>query len=872
MQTTPSNAYKLNYLLALFCAVILGIGVYFALATVFDKQQLKQLERITTAVNHTVNNAIMQSLADSTAKSSSILTPQNLGAQPYYEQSLYYRSQEAPGKTLSEIRFIKQKPVLVRAKASATLVAVQQVDLQPMVKAIDASIATHNRALNIKLFDQSSNKVISSVGKINADLPSSTTSIKSLPELQLAVQTPARKLTPFKVAALVTTIFGLLGMLWAFNKNRNLQQVQQLLKAQRQRGSYVNESDFDFLDVGKPNTIALALESNAPVSAREGAFAEPSLANQPPNQPEQEENATTITTDVAANDSPSADSDLPNTLSQAGTGDGQNTEPSATQENNRIEFSVPLDFNTNQNEQTPHTEKLTKINLAEKPSTLFETVPSIDFTQNTDALDLLNNVAAGIESPNSLAVDLPAEIFRSYDIRGDNQHFDETRVKAIGKALGSQFIREQSHPLVVVGFDARSNSEQLSQWLISGLNSAGITTIAIGCVPTPAMHFAAHTLAQGNGIMVTASHSPANCNGFKWLLGGKATTAEDIQQIYTLIQTGDFTHGYGNSSNNAEVVTSYMAMLCDNIAITQPLKIAIDGMHGSMGLIAKKVFAALGTFVNARATTMDGTFPEGNPDPSEPGRLANLADMVVQNQCYMGFAFDGEGDRLAIVDAQGHVLNPDLTTMLLAKIALATQAGGDVFIDAKTSRATSNYIGGLGGIVKTIPTGNTHLKQHIAASTNSVLGAEIAGHYVLKMPNGYWSDDALFAALSICDYITAESTSLTNLLAEMPKRVYSHDHYFATNNTSALLLQSIQGPAAMLPDIKISNIDGLRLDYEAGFVIIRQSNTANNNVSVRLDADSTADFARIKQDLIALVQPFDAILAQTMQHTINAIE
>ena len=454
----------------------------------------------------------------------------------------------------------------------------------------------------------------------------------------------------------------------------------------------------------------------------------------------------------------------------------------------------------------------------------------------------------------------PAHLFRAYDIRGSIDDLRIDLISSIGRALGSQ-LREQDQYQVVVGYDARSSSSGYAKLIRQSLSDCGLTVVDIGMVTTPICYFAAAQY-DGNGIMVTASHNPADENGVKWLIQHRSPTPDAIQQLMQRVQQANFTEGLGQVISQS-FTDSYLNQLADDVLLSQPVHISIDGMNGSAGEVALAAFQAAGCEVSSLNIEANGMFPNGAPDPSNAAFLQELSNDIVISGSTLGFAFDGDGDRLVVLDSQGKVVSPDHLITLFAKICLDSNPGSDIVFDVKCSRMVSTVVTQEGGRPIMVRTGNTFLREALTnPAYQAVFAGEFSGHYFFNDQRGHGQDDGLYAALRLLEWLDVQGRTLEQVLADLPQRVSTPDLYLALEATNANeLLTEFEQAASQLSDAKISTIDGIRLDFEYGFGIIRSSNTGNF-LTARFDADTSDNLQVIRSTFARLLQPLDARLAQ----------
>ena len=457
---------------------------------------------------------------------------------------------------------------------------------------------------------------------------------------------------------------------------------------------------------------------------------------------------------------------------------------------------------------------------------------------------------------------LPKHIFRAYDIRGKVSDLTAEWMKPIARALGSE-LRARGQIEVVVGFDARTTSEQYAEIMRNGLVECGLQVIDIGMVPTPVMHFAARQ-HQGNGIMITASHNPAEYNGVKWLMQQQSPLPEDIDAIFKRAKEQSFTEGKGRIRQIA-YTAEYLDEMLNDVILSDELNVVVDGMNGVMGELAQQAMETAGCTVVDLDIKPNGVYPHGNPDPCEPNRLTELSQQMVISQADIGFAFDGDGDRMVAVTKEGTVVTSDQLIALFSIMILESKPGADIVFDVKCSRMVSQTITANGGRPIMSRSGNTFIRHAVMSETNEVaFGGEFSGHYFFNDGRGHASDDGLYAALRLMEWLGNRGQSLDELLKTLPNRVGTADIYLPLDqDLPPNFFAAIAADAAAVTGTTLTTIDGVRLDFQDGFGIIRASNTGAF-VTLRFEAENTISLDHIRQTFYDLVQKHQPSLADKM--------
>jgi phosphomannomutase/phosphoglucomutase len=440
------------------------------------------------------------------------------------------------------------------------------------------------------------------------------------------------------------------------------------------------------------------------------------------------------------------------------------------------------------------------------------------------------------------AVEAPAVLFRAYDVRGKASAFSDPLLQALGQAIGSEALRE-GPAAVVVGSDARDSSPRMREAIVKGLLETGCDVVDIGTVATPMAYFAAQHLETENAVMITGSHSPADINGAKIMLGGQSLAGERIQDLRRRIGERDFESGQG-SYRVSDINGDYVAAIADDIVLSGDPTVVIDCGNGAAGVIATELFEALGARVITLFEDLDGSFPNHAPDPSDPVNMQQLSGAVIEHGASIGIAFDGDADRLGVVDGQGRVVAADRLLMLFARDLLSRHPGADVVFDVKCSRHLARVISEAGGRPVMWRSGHSWIKQKMAES-GALLGGEFTGHICFR-ERWFGFDDALYAAARLLEIMGLEDRTLEDLLAELPASVATPELFLPVPEEDKFALMERLAAQISFPDAKLITIDGVRAEFEDGWGLLRPSNTGPA-LSLRFEADDADALARIQQ-------------------------
>ena len=437
---------------------------------------------------------------------------------------------------------------------------------------------------------------------------------------------------------------------------------------------------------------------------------------------------------------------------------------------------------------------------------------------------------------------LPAEIFKAYDIRGIvDKSMTADVVRQIGHALGSLAV-EQGQNAIAVGRDGRLSGPELAGALMDGICAAGVDAIDVGCVPTPVAYFAAYELGCNSCVSVTGSHNPPDYNGLKMVIGGTTLALEAIQNLKHRIEAGNLKHGRGER-RSADVKSAYIDKIVGDVKLARPLKIVMDCGNGVAGAFAPELFKRLGCEIIPLFCEVDGNFPNHHPDPSKPENLADVIKALKETDAEIGIAFDGDGDRLGVVTKDGEIIYPDRQLMLFAADVLSRVPGGQIIYDVKCTRLLAPWIRQHGGVPLMWNTGHALVKAKLK-ETGAPLAGEMSGHTFFK-ERWYGFDDGLYTGARLLE-ILARAADANPLLKNLPN----------SPSTPELNIKMAEGePFALIDKLKAEGkfegaeemitIDGLRVEYADGFGLARPSNTTPV-VVLRFEADNDAALARIQ--------------------------
>ncbi len=439
---------------------------------------------------------------------------------------------------------------------------------------------------------------------------------------------------------------------------------------------------------------------------------------------------------------------------------------------------------------------------------------------------------------------LPNLVFRDYDIRGlvENEITDEF-ARRLGKTLGSLVLRRGNNA-IYIGRDGRHSSQNLSTIVCEGLLSTGCNVIDLGEIITPALNFAIHYSGQSScGVMVTASHNPATFNGFKIIVQGQVLAGSMLQLLKPIMNSQNFTEGRGEYFSRL-VIPQYVRQIFEDIGVVRELKIVIDGANSVAGPVAIDLFESLGCRVVPLYCEIDGSFPNHDPNPSDEYNLLDLRARVKSEGADLGFAFDGDGDRLVVISHQGNICWPDKLLMLFSQDILQQSPGASIVFDVKCSNKLSALIREYNGEPIMCKTGHAHVRKALHEE-NAILGGEFSGHIFFNdRRKGF--DDGLYAAARLLQLLSTTYKSLDALLAEFESCAYTGEILIPVEENLKFQLMKKIEESCEFKGARVRRLDGLRVEYPQGWGLIRASNTSGN-LTLRFEADDHNILGYIKQ-------------------------
>ncbi len=434
-------------------------------------------------------------------------------------------------------------------------------------------------------------------------------------------------------------------------------------------------------------------------------------------------------------------------------------------------------------------------------------------------------------------------IFRMYDIRGVvATDLTPDTVRLVGQAFATECLK-QNVSEVCIGRDGRLHSKVLSVALTEGLNSGGCNVIDVGMVPTPVLYFATHHLNTGTGIMVTGSHNPPEYNGLKMSMAGKTLYGDDITGLCNLIESGELNNASGGYREEA-LLDKYLERIVSDVKLARPMKIAVDCGNGVGGVIATQLFEKLGCEVTELFCDVDGNFPNHHPDPSKLENLQDVRAVIKENQLDLGLAFDGDGDRVGVIDNEQNIIWPDRQMILYAEDVLSREPGAMIIYDIKSSYHLGREITKMGGKPLMWKTGHSLIKAKMK-ETSAALAGEMSGHIFFK-ERWYGFDDGLYGAARMLELLSKKEGTAAQIFAKLPDSFNTPEIqiYFEEGEHYAFMEKF--KAQAKFEGTEISTIDGMRVTWDKGWGLIRPSNTTPCLV-LRFEAEDEASLKQVQQ-------------------------
>ncbi len=446
-------------------------------------------------------------------------------------------------------------------------------------------------------------------------------------------------------------------------------------------------------------------------------------------------------------------------------------------------------------------------------------------------------------------------IFREYDIRGvvDKDLTDEV-VLLLGKGFGT-YLQRQGGKKVSVGGDVRLSSDRFRKILIEGLTSTGVDVIDIGTVPTPVQYFSLFKLNVDGGVMITGSHNPPEFNGFKMAVGQSTIYGEEIQKLKELIESEDFLTGEG-TVESTEIIPDYIEDIKSRIHIPSKVKAVIDCGNGAASLVVGELMRELGVDAYFMYCEPDGTFPNHHPDPTVEKNVADLREQVLKLQADLGVAYDGDADRIGVIDDRGEIVWGDRLLILFARDVLKEKKGQKIIFEVKCSQALPEAIEAAGGEPIMWKTGHSLLKKKMK-ETGATIAGEMSGHlFFADRYHGY--DDAIYASVRLFELLAKEQKKISELLADVPKYYSTPEMRIETPSDEEKFKIAQKAAEYFKQHYDVIDVDGVRILFGDGWGLVRASNTQPVLV-LRFEAKTPERLEEIKSLVLNKLKEFGEI-------------
>lgn len=440
-------------------------------------------------------------------------------------------------------------------------------------------------------------------------------------------------------------------------------------------------------------------------------------------------------------------------------------------------------------------------------------------------------------------------IFREYDIRGIvGEHLTDETVSKLARAIGTFFVNNSATRLVI-GYDARESSTRFCDLMAAGLNASGCDVLSIGMVPTPMLYHAVYTKDVDGGLMITGSHNPPDHNGFKICLGKATLFGSQIQEIREIADAGKFAEGTGSVSEENHL-NAYCLDVVSNIKMgDRKLKVVIDSGNGMGAVTAVPIYQVLGVDLIELYSKPDSTFPNHHPDPTVEENMADLVRSVVEFEADLGIAFDGDADRIGVVDEKGRILWGDELMVLLSRAVLREKPGSTIIAEVKCSQRLFDDIKQKGGKPIMWKAGHSLIKAKMK-ETDAALAGEMSGH-VFFADRFFGFDDAAYAGARVMEMLSQADNPLSEMLSDLPPSFSTPEiRIECPDETKFEVVRRVSDEYSR--DHEVITIDGARILFENGWGLVRASNTQAMLV-LRFEADSEENLAAIRQNVEAKV-------------------
>ncbi len=446
-------------------------------------------------------------------------------------------------------------------------------------------------------------------------------------------------------------------------------------------------------------------------------------------------------------------------------------------------------------------------------------------------------------------------IFREYDIRGVvGKDLTDEIVTSLGKSFGT-YVQRQGGRKVTVGGDVRLSTERFRKALIDGLTSSGVDVIDIGVVPTPVQYFSLFKLNVDGGVMITGSHNPPEFNGFKMSVGQSSIYGEEIQKIREIIEEGDFLTGAGQVEQ-VDLFPDYISDIKGRIKLESNVKAVVDCGNGAGSLVAEDLMRELGADAYFMFCEPDGTFPNHHPDPTIEKNILALREQVLSLKADLGIAYDGDADRIGVIDDKGNIVWGDRLLILFARDVLKEKKGQKIIFEVKCSQALPEAIEAAGGEPVMWKTGHSLLKKKMK-ETGATIAGEMSGHlFFADKYHGF--DDAIYASVRLIELLSREGKKISELLADVPQYFSTPEMRVECASDEEKFRIAKKAGEYFKQHYEVIDVDGVRVLFGDGWGLVRASNTQPVLV-LRFEAKSEERLEEIKNLVINKLYEFGDI-------------
>lgn len=447
-------------------------------------------------------------------------------------------------------------------------------------------------------------------------------------------------------------------------------------------------------------------------------------------------------------------------------------------------------------------------------------------------------------------MEINPKIFREYDIRGIvDKDLTPEFVDYLGRGLGSYF-RERGKKQVALGRDCRLSSPLFAEIITRALLATGCSVVDLGMIPTPLLYFGVYHHKYESAIMITGSHNPPEYNGFKMMVGEETLYGESIQEIYARLRDKKIVEDEPGERSSFTIIPEYEEYLLRDIRLERKLKVVLDAGNGTAGFVAGPIFKKLGCDVVELYGEPDGRFPHHHPDPTLPEAMEELIRRVKEEGADMGIGYDGDGDRLGVVDEKGQLLWGDQILIIFSRDILPSHPGAAVISEVKASKLLYEEIRRLGGRPIMWKTGHSLIKKKIKEE-KALLAGEMSGHLFFA-DRYYGFDDAIYASARLAEILSRGQEGLAARLADLPRTYYTPEiRVYASDEVKFKIVENVKRElAAKYP---VVDIDGVRVSYPKGWALVRASNTQAVLV-LRFEAETAEDLHAIRREVEKAVE------------------